>query len=109
MRSQPKRSKQEWMSLFEQQQKSGMTIRAFCQKHELNYQTFMARRSDLKRNWASHNAKAGISHSTQLVKLERRKKQSQNTVTLKHGNSELHIHNGHDVAYLVSLIKALNA
>lgn len=97
------------MSLFEQQQQSGMTIRAFCQKQDLNYQTFMARKSDLKRNWASHNTKAGASHSTQLVKLDLPKKQPQNAVTIKHGNSELHIHNGHDIACLASLIKALNA
>ena len=85
-----------------------MTIRAFCQKQNLNYQTFMARRSDLKRNWASHNAKSGTSHSTQLVKLDLPKKEPARVVTLRCGNSELQIQNGNDVAYLASLIKALN-
>ena len=110
MPKQPKRNKNEWMQLFDAQQQSGMTIRAFCESQSLNYQTFMARKSDLKRKRASHRVTTSRSASTQLVKVDVPKRNAAvAAVTVKHGESELHIHDSQDVSYLASLIKALNA
>ena len=41
-----RRTKVEWQRIFDKQRKSGLTIKAFCERHTINLQTFRARKSD---------------------------------------------------------------
>jgi hypothetical protein len=56
------RSKTEWLHIFNEQRKSGLTIKAFCARHSIHLQTFRARKSD----WQPRTAKP----SRALVKVE---------------------------------------
>jgi len=38
----------QWQAIFDKQQSSGLSIKAFCQRHDIHLQTFYARKSDLR-------------------------------------------------------------
>jgi hypothetical protein len=58
-----RRSKQEWVSIFTEQQQSGLSIKAFCERQGIHLQTFRARKSD----WKPRKVKP----SRSLVKIEK--------------------------------------
>lgn len=43
-----RRSKQEWLRIFAEQQQSGLSIKAFCERQGIHLQTFRARSLKLK-------------------------------------------------------------
>jgi len=43
-----RRTKAEWLSLFQQQRDSGLSIKDFCQQHQLNPGYFSKRRGELE-------------------------------------------------------------
>ncbi len=43
-----RRTQAEWLALFEQHRSSGLSIKAFCQKHQLNPNYFSKRRGELQ-------------------------------------------------------------
>lgn len=43
----PRRTKQQWQVLVEQQAQSGLTTRDFCQQHNIHLQTFYSSRHAL--------------------------------------------------------------
>ena len=43
-----------WLDLFERQEESGLSAVAFCRQHQINIQTFYARRSDIRLQRASN-------------------------------------------------------
>lgn len=108
MPKQPKRSRQQWLAIFDAQQESELSAKNYCQQHDLNYQTFTARKSDFVNNKVSHKAKS----KPQLIKVQTRKSVNRGAnnpvIMLKHGSTELHISNLQDPSWLGMLIKALN-
>ena len=44
----PQRNRQQWLTLFEKQQQSGLTAAEFCREQSIHLQTYYARRSDLR-------------------------------------------------------------
>jgi hypothetical protein len=43
-----RRTKAQWLRIFDEQCKSGLTIKAFGERHGIHLQTFHARKSDWK-------------------------------------------------------------
>jgi hypothetical protein len=41
-----RRTKTEWLHIFDEQFKSGLTIKGFCERHGIHLQTFRARKSE---------------------------------------------------------------
>ena len=58
-----RRTKQEWLRIFDEHQQSGLSIKTFCEHQGIHLQTFRARKSD----WKTQSAK----HSRSLVKIEK--------------------------------------
>lgn len=42
-----RRSQQEWLGIFQQYDQSSLSLRNFCQQHQLNVSTFYAKRKQL--------------------------------------------------------------
>ena len=66
MQKQPRRSRQQWLAIFDAQQKSELSAKEYCQQHNVNYQTFTVRKSDFINNKVSRKAKS--KSKSQLVK-----------------------------------------
>lgn len=98
---QPQRSRQQWLSIFKQQQHSGMTAAEFCSEHAINLQTFYARRSDIRLQ----------TQRSRFVKVEREvttvEHTSSENLMLNMGGTQLTLPSSTDVNWLASLIKAL--
>lgn len=108
MQKQPRRNRQQWLAIFDAQQTSELSAKEYCQQHELNYQTFTARKSDFINNKISSKVKS----KSQLVKVQTHKSGNRGanhpTIILKHGDTELHMSTPQDPSWLGMLIKALN-
>lgn len=109
MQKQARRSRQQWLAIFDAQQKSELSAKDYCQQHNLNYQTFTARKSDFINNKVSRKAKS----KPQLIKVQTQKSVNRGAnnpaIMLKHGSTELHMSTPQDPCWLGMLIKALNA
>jgi hypothetical protein len=58
-----RRTKAQWVRIFDDKRKSGLTIKAFCERHDIHLQTFRARKSD----WHPRDKKP----SRALLKIEK--------------------------------------
>ena len=95
-------TQQEWLSLFQQHQQSGLTAAEFCRERHLNAKYFSKRKWDL--NW-----KAGSRQSSQtFIQVTRAERNSLPTsIQLITGQTQLNLPVTIDVNCLAALVKAL--
>jgi len=100
-----RRSQQEWQSIFQQQQDSGLNVQAYCDQHDLCSKTFYAhRRQALVRN---NNGQA----KTKFIKIQKipSDASSENTQCILHyQHCKLHLHAKSDANWVAILMKALS-
>ena len=95
-----RRTKAQWLAIFDKQRKSGLTIKAFCERHGIHLQTFRARKSD----WQPSNKKP--SHA--LVKIEKPKVMQTNaTITCQFQGVELACNDSVNPQWFADMVKAL--
>ena len=95
-----RRTKAEWLRIFDEQHNSGLTIKAFCERHGIYLQTFRARKSD----WKPRVSKPGRA----LVKVE--KPNAMNTssaITCQFQGVELACNDSVNPQWFADMVKAL--
>jgi hypothetical protein len=95
-----RRTKAEWLRIFDEQRKSGLTIKVFCERHGIHLQTFRARRSD----WKPRAAKQ--SHA--LVKVEKPTvMKASSPITCQFKGVELACNDSVNPQWFAEMVKAL--
>jgi len=100
-----RRSHDEWLSLIQKQQDSGLNAAQFCRQHKLEHKYFCKRKRDLS---AHHQP---VIEANKFIKIQ----SSANAVAdkyryliLHHQHAELHIPSTTDVTWLAQLMQALS-
>ena len=95
-----RRTKADWLHIFDKQQKSGLTIKDFCERYGIHLQTFRARKSD----WKPH---AAVS-SRALVKVETLKtKKVSSGITCQFNGVEVACNDSVNPQWFADMVKAL--
>jgi hypothetical protein len=95
-----RRTKAQWLRIFDEQRKSGLTIKAFCERHDIHLQTFRARKSD----WHPRDKKP----SRALVKIEKPKVKALNSaITCQFKGVELACNDSVNPQWFADMVKAL--
>ncbi|WP_371196401.1 hypothetical protein [Glaciecola sp. SC05] len=92
------RTKAQWLLIFDEQQNSGLSIKAFCERHSINLQTFRARKSD----WSPRGKKPGRA----LVKIET-PKTKRAAISCQFKGIELACNDSVNPQWFADMIKAL--
>ena len=93
-----RKTKAQWLRIFEEQDNSGLTIKAFCERHDINLQTFRARKSD----WLPRDKKPGRA----LVKIETPKVKSA-SISCQFKGVELACNDSVNPQWFAEMVKAL--
>lgn len=101
-----RKTKQEWLAIFEAQSASGLSVPAFCEAKDIKIHSFHARKSDLKKR--GDVSRARNSKSTTLVKVAAPVKTS-SIMTLSYQSVSLTIPTSSSPQYIADIIKALDA
>jgi hypothetical protein len=98
----PTVSKQQWLDWINEQEKSGLSIAAFCRKHTINADNFYYHRGQHHKKLlpAANFVRAQLVDDSALIK-------SQPDMTLCVGRSRLHISVGVSPEWLSSLMASL--
>jgi hypothetical protein len=97
-----RRTQQEWLSLFQQHEQSGLTAAEFCREHHLNAKYFSKRKWDL--NWKAKSSRATQS----FIRVSRpERKSSPSSIQLTVGQAQLNLPESIDTNWLAMLVKAL--
>ncbi|QJR79740.1 IS66 family insertion sequence element accessory protein TnpB [Alteromonas pelagimontana] len=102
---QPRRSKDEWRSIFKQQEQSGLTAVEFCRQECINLQTYYTRRRDIQLHQCHSNF---IRVKRDVTTVESRMEDVPHALTLKHGGSQLSVPVNTNPHWVATLMKALN-
>ncbi|MFC4701489.1 hypothetical protein ACFO4O_15090 [Glaciecola siphonariae] len=94
-----RRTKAQWLQIFGEQQNSGLTIKAFCERQGINLQTFRARKSD----WKHGDKKPGRA----LVKIETPKLKPVATISCQFNGVELACNDSVNPQWFANMVKAL--
>ena len=102
------RSEQEWLGIFQQYEQSTVSLRHFCQQHQLNVSTFYAKRKQLcaNQNVGSKFVQAEVVEQT-MTRCHVTASELEHLV-LRINGIELKIPQGTPVPYLAELIGALS-
>ena len=94
-----RRTQAQWLAVFDKQQSSGLSIKAFCQHHDIHLQTFYARKSDLR-----PRAKPGRA----LVKIEKPiSKVPSASITCQFKGVEMSCNDAVNPQWFADMVKAL--
>ena len=93
-----------WLDLFERQEQSGLSAVAFCRQHQINIQTFYARRRDIR---LQRNSNKFI-HVKREVTFESRAEDVAQALSLECASSTLRLPVNVCPDWLARLMKALN-
>ena len=97
-----RRTQQEWLSLFQQHEQSGLTAAEFCREHHLNAKYFSKRKWDL--NWKAKSP----NQSQSFIRVSRPEhKHSPSAIQLTVGEIGLNLPKSIDAQWLAVLVKAL--
>ena len=105
----PRRSNQEWKTLFQQCEESSLTIEAFCCQNNLATSSFYAKRQQLK--VCSEQRDSSFVHA-QIIERTMQYHRVQPPIanmSLSIGNIKLSIPQGTSATYLAELIEALRS
>lgn len=94
-----------WLDIFERQEQSGLSAVAFCRQHQINIQTFYARRSDIRLQRTSNKF---VHVKREVTTIESHLEDVTQALTLEHGCSQLRVPVNVSPYWLASLMKALN-
>tara|TARA_B100000519_G_scaffold202057_1_gene219293 strand:- start:2119 stop:2436 length:318 start_codon:yes stop_codon:yes gene_type:complete len=94
-----------WLGLFERQEQSGLSAVAFCRQHQINIQTFYARRSDIRLQRTSNKF---VHVKREVTTYESRVEDDTLALTLECATSTLRLPANVSPLWLASLMKALN-
>ena len=94
-----RRTKAQWLQIFEEQRDSGLTIKAFCERNDIHLQTFRARKSD----WQPQRNKP----SRALVKIEKPKSKPSATITCQFKELEFACNDSVNPQWFADMVKAL--
>ena len=94
-----------WLALFERQEQSGLSAVAFCRQHQINIQTFYARRSDIRLQLTSNKF---VHVKREVTTFESRIEGDSQTLSLECAASTLRIPANVSPHWLAALMKALN-
>ena len=94
-----RRTKAQWLQIFDEQQNSGLNIKAFCECHGINLQTFRARKSD----WKHRDKKPGRA----LVKVEAPKAKPVASISCQFNGVELACNDSVNPKWFADMVKAL--
>ena len=95
-----RRTKAQWLSIFDEQRKSGLTIKVFCERHDIHLQTFRARKSD----WHPGDKKP----SRALVKIVKPKVKASNpAITYQFKDVELACNDSVNPQWFADMVRAL--
>lgn len=97
-----RRSRQQWLALFKQQQQSGLSAAEFCKAQSIHLQTFYARRSDIRQQSEHHFIKVEREVTTEVVQSS-----GGPILTLEYGQSRLSLPVQTTPKWLASLLKGL--
>jgi len=97
-----RRTKEQWLSLFELHEQSGLSAAAFCRQHALNPKYFGLRRKQLQTAESSHNSVpfVRVASSNPL--------DARPTLMLRGGFGELSLPGSVSPEWLASLLKHLS-
>lgn len=101
------RTKEQWLSLFQQQKESGLNATAFCKKNNLCPKYFSKRKSDF--NWKG-KTKSLSKQMPKLVKVESFKSKSNDTtfaIYIRTQGIELTVPAEQSAQWVADVIKAL--
>ena len=97
-----RRTQQEWLSLFQQHEQSGLTAAEFCREHQLNAKYFSKRKWDL--NWKTKSSES----ANAFVQVKRAEvSPSPASIQLTLGQTQLQLPQTIDPNWVAMLIKAL--
>ncbi|MCG9721673.1 IS66 family insertion sequence element accessory protein TnpB [Shewanella sp. Isolate7] len=94
-----------WLDLFDRQEQSGLSAVAFCRQHQINIQTFYARRSDIRLQRTNNKF---VHVKREVTTFESQVEDVTQTFVLKHASSALSVPADVNLHWLASLMKALN-
>lgn len=94
-----------WLALFERQEQSGLSAVEFCRQHQINIQTFYARRSDI---WLQRTNNKFVHVKREVTKFESRIGDGAQTLSLECASSTLRLPANVSPQWLACLMKALN-
>ncbi len=94
-----------WMALFERHEQSGLSAVAFCRQHQINIQTFYARRSDIRLQRTSNKF---VHFKREVTTCESRIEDDTQTLSLEFAASTLRLPANVSPQWLACLMKALN-
>lgn len=94
-----RRTQSQWLRIFDEQQKSGLTIKAFCERQSINLQTFRARKSD----WKHRDKQPGRA----LVKIETPKPKPIAAISCQFKGVELACNDSVNPQWFADMVKAL--
>lgn len=102
----PKRSKEQWLQLFEQQAQSGLSSNRFCKEQGLCPKYFSLRRKQLLSG--ARQEKLGAQNA--FVKASRQSPVPETipTLVIQHGRSQIILPSNIDTCWLASLLLALS-
>ncbi|WP_414828416.1 IS66 family insertion sequence element accessory protein TnpA [Alteromonas sp. H39] len=94
-----------WLDLFERQEQSGLSAVAFCRQHQINIQTFYARRSDIRPQRTNNKF---VHVKREVTTVESRVEDVAQALSLECASSTLRLPVNVSPHWLASLMKALN-
>ena len=92
------RTEEEWRRIFAEQAASGLSIRAYCERHGILRQTFHSRKSDFNRLKQSSRA---------LVKVDKPKLKSSASITCQFNGVEFACNDSVNPKWFADMVKAL--
>ncbi len=92
------RSKKEWQRIFAEQSASGLSIKAYCERHGILRQTFHSRKSDFNRMKQPSRA---------LVKVDKPTLKSSAAITCEFNGVELACNDSVNPQWFADMVKAL--
>ena len=94
-----------WLELFERQEQSGLSAVAFCRQHQINIQTFYARRSDIRLQRTSNKF---VHVKREVTTFESRVDDDSPSLSLEYAASTLRLPANVSPQWLANLMMALN-
>jgi transposase-like protein len=92
------RTQAEWQRIFAEQSQSGLSVKAYCERHGILRQTFHSRKSDF--NCAKLPSRA-------LVKVEKPKRKEVAAITCQFKDVELACNDSINPQWFAEMVKAL--